>query len=122
MNLPQEIEVWYIIPAIRKEMAKAMLKKGLRQKEVADRLGVTDAAISQYLKSKRASEVRFDSTMRADIEKSAERVMKGGNAMKEIQRIVRLCRMKGLVCRTGKKLGNSPGGCRACLGEVCFHE
>jgi predicted transcriptional regulator len=121
MNLPQEIEVWYIIPAIRRELAKAMLKKGLKQKDVADRLGVTDAAISQYLKSKRASEVRFDSAMREEIEKSAERIMKGGNAMKEVQCIVRLCRMKGLVCRTGKKLGNSPRGCRACFSEVCFH-
>ncbi len=122
MNLPQEIEVWYIIPAIRRELAKAMLKKGLRQKEVADRLGVTDAAISQYMKSKRASEVRFDSAMKIEIEKSADCVMKGGNAMKEVQRIVRLCRMKGLVCKAGKKLGNSPGGCRACFDEVCFHE
>jgi uncharacterized protein len=121
MNLPQEIEVWYIIPAIRRELARSMLKKGLRQKDVADRLGVTDAAISQYLKSKRASGVRFDSAMRGEIEKSAERVIKGGNVMKEIQCIVRLCRKEGLVCRTGKRLGNSPEGCRACFSGVCFH-
>jgi predicted transcriptional regulator len=121
MNLPQEIEVWYIIPAIRRELAKAMLRMGLKQKEIAGKLGVTDAAISQYMKSKRASEVKFDSRIRKEIEKSAGRLIKGGNAMMETQRLVRLCRKEGLVCRIGRRLGNSPEGCRACFSEVCFH-
>ena len=60
MKLPQEIEVWYVIPAIRREFAKGLIKKGLKQREVARMLGVTDAAVSQYFSSKRGSEVRFN--------------------------------------------------------------
>jgi len=122
MSLPQEIEVWFIIPAIRRELAKAMMKSGLKQKDIAKKLGVTAAAISQYLKSKRASEVRFDSGMAKEIEKSAGKIIKGNNVMKETQRLVRLCRKDGVVCKIGKKLGNTPENCKACIGEVCFHE
>ena len=38
MKLPQEIDVWYIIPAIRREFAKGLLKKGLKQREIAKKL------------------------------------------------------------------------------------
>ena len=122
MTLPQEIEVWFIIPAIRRELAKAMLGAGLRQKDVADRLGVTAAAISQYKKSKRASEVRFNARIKKEITAAAKRIVNGGNIMKETQRLVRLCRKDGTVCRIGKRLGTSPEDCRACFGKVCFHE
>ncbi len=118
MNLPQEIEVWYIIPAIRRELAKAMLKKGMSQRDVARKLGVTDAAVSQYLRSKRASEVRFDSATRKEICKSAERLIRNGNAMEELQCMVRFCRNKGLVCSIGKRLGNAPRQCRICFGRA----
>ena len=48
--MPQEIEVWYIIPAVRRELAKSMVKIGLKQKQIAVTLGITEAAVSQYLK------------------------------------------------------------------------
>lgn len=58
--MPQEIEVWYLIPALRKEIAKILInKKKMKQKDVALILGVTEAAISQYISSKRANEIKF---------------------------------------------------------------
>ncbi|MFH1405899.1 MAG: hypothetical protein ABIG52_01635 [Nanoarchaeota archaeon] len=51
---PQEIEVWYILPAIRKELVLALKEKGHTQKEIASFLNVTEPAISQYTKEKRA--------------------------------------------------------------------
>jgi len=55
---PQEVEVWYVIPAIKRELSKSMMKdNGLSQKNVATLLGVTEAAVSQYINSKRANEV-----------------------------------------------------------------
>jgi hypothetical protein len=48
VHMPQEIEVWYIIPAIRKELAKRLVQHHeVAQKDVAELLGVTEAAISQ---------------------------------------------------------------------------
>ena len=55
---PQEIEVLYILPAIRRELTIEMKKIGLEQKKIAEYLCVTEAAVSQYLNSKRASQLR----------------------------------------------------------------
>jgi predicted transcriptional regulator len=50
-----EIIVQYILPAIRAEMAIQMQKQGISQTNIAKTLGVTPAAVSQYLKSKRGA-------------------------------------------------------------------
>ncbi|HIH66091.1 MAG TPA: transcriptional regulator, partial [Nanoarchaeota archaeon] len=52
---PQELEVFYFIPAIRKELSVQMKKKGKGQREIANLLGITEAAVSQYISSKRAT-------------------------------------------------------------------
>mgnify|MGYP002738569992 CR=1 FL=1 len=54
MKVPCEIVVWYVLPAIRREIAKELVKTyGIKQADVARKFEVTDAAISQYLKRKR---------------------------------------------------------------------
>ena len=70
--MPQEIEVWYIIPSIRRELAKSLKGKGLSQKEIALTLGITEPAVSQYLHDKRASGVEFDDKLLELVNKSAE--------------------------------------------------
>ena len=40
-QMPQEIEVWYIIPALRRELAKQMVEAGLTQKKIADLMGIS---------------------------------------------------------------------------------
>ncbi|MBA3044390.1 helix-turn-helix domain-containing protein, partial [archaeon] len=49
MKMPCEVIIWYILPGIRREITKSLLKNGLSQREVAKKLGITDAAVSQYL-------------------------------------------------------------------------
>ncbi len=44
---------WKVIPAIRRELAVALTRKGIKKKEVANLLGITPAALSQYLTGKR---------------------------------------------------------------------
>ena len=53
MKPPCELIVWYVIPTIRAELAKELIKLGLSQKEVSERLGITQSAVSQYVKDKR---------------------------------------------------------------------
>ncbi|PKK81706.1 MAG: transcriptional regulator [Thermoplasmata archaeon HGW-Thermoplasmata-2] len=53
MKMPCELIVWYVLPSIRRDLAAALKKKGMSQKEIAEKLGVTPAAISQYAKAKR---------------------------------------------------------------------
>jgi len=74
-SMPQEIEVWYLIPGIRRELAKALLDKhDMNQRQISEVLGITESAVSQYIKAKRGSEMKFnDSEMRL-IEDAAGRI------------------------------------------------
>lgn len=74
--LPSEIQVWYLLPVIRKELATVLVKEeGLSQKEAAKLLGVTEAAISQYFKDKRAKEVKLTERMLTEIRSSAKQLL-----------------------------------------------
>jgi len=50
-----EIIVQYVLPAIRAEMAVRMKEEGISQAQIARILGVTPAAVNQYVKSKRGT-------------------------------------------------------------------
>lgn len=47
------------VSAIKAKLAKALKKKGKSQKEIAEMLGVTEAAVSQYLSGKRAKAAKL---------------------------------------------------------------
>ena len=118
-QMPQEIEVWYIIPAIRRELAKSMVELGLTQKQVADKMELTEAAVSQYLSSKRAKEVSFSNAVLNEIEKSAERIVKNKeNLVSEMVRLANLTSVKHVMCDLHKKQDlNLPNGCNICFEE-----
>ena len=78
MKMPCELIVWYMLPAIRSAIAESMIKDyKLKQTEVAQRLGVTDAAISQYLSSKRGKIVIKDPKIKKYIKESTKRIING---------------------------------------------
>ncbi len=55
-TLPQEIEVWYIIPAIRKELARCLIQDHkITYEKTGNIMGITKSAISQYIRNKRAT-------------------------------------------------------------------
>ena len=51
----QDVEVRYVIPSLRRELAIHLSKEKLKQKEIAELLEITPAAVSQYLKQKRGT-------------------------------------------------------------------
>lgn len=54
MKTPCELIVWYVLPCIRRELAFYLVNEyNLTQTQTAKKLGVTDAAVSQYMKAKR---------------------------------------------------------------------
>jgi len=102
--MPQEIEVWYIIPAIRRELAKSMKKLGIKQKKIAEILGVTNAAVSQYLKEKRAKDFPIDGKTKKMIDECAKKLSKGESCpIKGIQDICNYIEKKGGLCDLHKK-------------------
>lgn len=104
-NLPQEIEVWYIIPSIRRELAKLFVGKyKLTQGNAAAILGVSEAAISQYLSKKRAGKFRLPKSMKKELEKSGSVIIKNKNlAVKEILRLLNVIKQKGCSCDACRK-------------------
>ena len=61
--MPQEIEVWYLIPALRRELANIFIKNyNLNQKETAKILGITRATLYEKLKNINMSEKEKDET------------------------------------------------------------
>ena len=103
--LPQEIEVWYIIPAVRKELAKQLTKKyDLSYEKAGNILGISKAAISQYLSNKRANKVKLNIGTKKEITKSAKILSENPRlALGEMQRILRYMKDNKCSCDVCKK-------------------
>jgi uncharacterized protein len=103
--LPQEVEVWYIIPTIRKELAKAFRKEhNMKYEEIAKILGVSKAAISYYLNSQRGNSIRFSPKLKKEIQSSSEKIKKENKKIvSEISRILTLAKKEKILCRACKK-------------------
>jgi len=91
--------VWYLLPLIRKEFAKSLIKDhGLTQRKAAEKIGITEAAVSQYISKKRVDLKITDAKIRREIKGSTKRIMKGDfQVMKtETCRICHLLRTQNL--------------------------
>jgi predicted transcriptional regulator len=91
--------VWYLLPLIRKEFAKSLIKDhGLTQRKAAEKLGITEAAVSQYVSKKRGDLKVKDAVIRREIKESTRRIMDGDiQVMKtETCRICHLLRIRGI--------------------------
>lgn len=74
-SMPQEIEVWYLIPGIRRELTKSLVADHkMNQKGISKILGITESAVSQYIKNKRGSEMKFSKEDIQLIKKSANQI------------------------------------------------
>jgi uncharacterized protein len=103
--LLQEIEVWYIIPSVRKELAKLLTKKyELSYEKAGNMLGISKAAVSQYLSNKRANKVKLNTETKKEIAKSAKIIYENPKlAMGEIQRILKFMKDSKCSCDVCKK-------------------
>jgi len=102
MKIPCELVVWYVLPAIRKDIARELVDShNMSQTEVAKRFGVTGAAISQYLKKKRGENLQIEESPNKQvyvnaIRESAERIANGTGAFAD-----EVC----IMCRVVKGMG-----------------
>ena len=115
LTQPQEVEVFYILPAIRSGMAFAMKKNGLRQKEIAELLCVQESTISQYLSSKRAADVKFNKVTDEEMASAVTRIKTNDDLIRETQHIVIIAREERIICNVHKSVADIPAGC-----DVCF--
>ena len=92
--MPQEIEVFYTLPAIRREMATSMKCSGRKQKDIAKLLCVEESTISQYMKDKRAAKISLDALFKKDVAKAAERIASQADFIKEAERLLAIMRKR----------------------------
>jgi predicted transcriptional regulator len=123
MKIPCELVVWYVLPTIRREVARELVKShNMSQAEVARKFGVTDAAISQYLKKKRGENPLIEESpqydkFEAEIKAAAERIADDSSEF-----ATEMCRICTVVKSTGMlaKIYEVQMGCKppACACDV----
>jgi hypothetical protein len=95
---PQELEVYYILPALRRELAKAMKQAGRSQKQIAELFGISEAAVSQYAHAKRGADVEFTTAMQETIRESAARIADKVAFLRETQQLLRKIWGERMIC------------------------
>lgn len=105
LRLPEEIVVERFLPTARAMLAAELRDRGLTQQAVADRLGVTQAAVSKYASGDVAIEERFatDPRMVDTIERVADGLasetgMDEYEALGELLGLIREFENRGPIC------------------------
>ncbi len=114
VDTPQEVEVWYLLPAIRKQLVLSMVKQGLKQSEIAKLLHITDAAVSQYLHNKRSS-LDLPERLVQQIEISAIKLIKHGSSLQqELQNIMQSMWKTKFICGVCRSQTSAAPACKVC--------
>ncbi len=90
MIFPCEKAVWYYLPQIRADLAIELVKTGITQSQAAKKLGVTPAAISQYIHKKRGMQSLKSKSYRKEIELAVKKICEEASQA-ELQSLVCNC-------------------------------
>jgi len=127
--MPQEVVVWYVLPAIRRELTRAMIKRNKPQKQIAKMLGVTEPAITQYKlkKSKRSrgDQVNIPDKILVEIEKAADVIIEAyeqngdkniyEKMTREVNHLIEILKNAGVICSVHREhCEGVHEGCKAC--------
>lgn len=111
---PQQIELHYMIPSIRKELAIAMKESGLSQKAIAEKLMVTDPAVSQYFSEKRATTVEFNDKVKNKIKEAAKNI-NSNNFQAEMQNLLKMTLQENATCGVCRDITKASHTCKVCF-------
>ena len=128
MKPPCEIIAQEILPAVRAMIAVNLLKTyGLSQKEVAERMGTTQPAVSQYKREIRGYKTLFIrrnpellNMVQGLSKKLAYKKIPVEELTFEFCKICIEIRKKGLLCEIHKKNSPELENCDLCLREFKF--
>jgi predicted transcriptional regulator len=104
LHLPSEIVVERFLPTARAMLAAELNERGLTQQAIADRLGVTQAAVSKYVSGDPNVEARLaeDARMQRTVERIADGFASGEmddyEALSELLALVREFEDRGPIC------------------------
>lgn len=99
IHFPQEVDVWYILPAIRKKIALSLLENNMSQKDVAVLMKTSEATISHYKKEKRVKEDVLGSSIDIQIKTSVNKIIQNNSLLfSEILKLSNVVKENGLFC------------------------
>lgn len=102
MRPPCEIVVQKILPAIRAELARILLEEGLPQQQVANKLGLSKAAVSQYVSAKRGKDLSFSSDTERQIRELAKSLagdLEANDAVGDLCAVCKGIQSSGWLCK-----------------------
>lgn len=119
MKIPCELVVWHVLPIIRRDVARELVKThGIQQSEVAKKFGLTDAAISQYIKKKRGDNQFIENSpyyemFEKEVKESAMRIVnEESDFPAEMCRICMVMKSSGMLAMIYReKFGCKPPAC-----------
>lgn len=121
MKPPCEIVVWYVIPAIRSELAKELLNLGMKQKDVSELMDITQPAVSQYITDKRGSGIKLDVHVRTMIKEFAFELSTGESTKADlISRTCTICKQvetADVLNQLGIDKSELGEDCQSCMGS-----
>lgn len=104
LRLPSEIVVESVLPTLRVRLARELTEREFTQQEIAELLGVTQAAVSKYISGEASVETRIadhprtDETITRIADGFASGEMDGYDALAEILDLVRAFEDRGPIC------------------------
>ena len=113
MRSTLELASRYVVPAVRRELAIKLIRRGFTAIEVAKLLGVSPSLISRYLNGERGSyiDLRKYRDVEKQIELLADAVSRGllgiYKISKEVDRIAMYVMARKYICSLHKKLDPS---------------
>jgi len=129
MLMPCEIAVKSVIPAIRAYVATELTQKHkMKQTDAANRLGITQTAISKYIAHVRGQEIRISQNqeirnmMNQIVLKIADGEIAGPQLILGFCEVCRAVRQNGLMCQLCKRSDPTFDirSCNACKnGQAC---
>ena len=121
MKPPCEIVVWYVIPAIRSELAKELLNLGMKQKDVSELMDITQPAVSQYITDKRGSGIKLEDRVRQMVKDFAFELSTGESTKADlIPRTCAICKNvdpADILQQLNIDKEHLDENCQSCLGS-----
>ena len=123
MRPPCEIVVRSVLPAFRSLISRNLIEKfNFFQVAAAQKLGTTQASVSNYLYSKRgekmAKQLESSSSVQIIIEEIAEGIatdkVSSFDAMLQFCRLCKVLRSGNMICEWHKEYPNIPESCNVC--------
>jgi predicted transcriptional regulator len=119
MKLPCEVAIWYVLPVVRSELAKELADAGMAQRRIALFLGISEAAVSQYIKGKRGKGMKLGPKALRQTKKLADELLRGKLTEEQVARgLCKICmvaKSEEAACRIHKDKFGAPEGCQLCM-------